>query len=248
MPTDSSSHNTSSVPQHQAPSAGFALQIERGISRFPTRPITTTRYLIGAGSNCHLQLGGNIPMMHSVIIDQGECLWIDAVVATPELQVNGKKVRESELNTGDLLEIGEFTFRVIQSNSGDRVAPQSKALDAQEMNAEQLVDHLHDEMEALNEFEGNRRHAAAAMLDAAVRQAEIPLISQDTPDPRAAVLKLLAELHERSTALDRREEDLKAHAKRLAQSHEELHRQLQVIRTHIQADDDRDRDDQRISA
>jgi hypothetical protein len=147
-------------------SSGFLLSIERGRTRFPQRPILADRFLIGAGSNCHLQLGGDIPFLHSIIIPEGDHLWIDAVVAEPPLLVNGQAVREAELRRGDVLEIGSFVFSIGYSAS---VAAAPNRPDPQSMTAVQLLDAIGSEMQRLTQFASDREQAAKTLIDAAIR-------------------------------------------------------------------------------
>lgn len=206
--------------------SGFFLRIESGATRHPVRPIVSGRFLIGAGSNCQLQLGGNIPMLHSIILPQGDHLWIDAVSATPPLIVNGHPMRDGQINQGDVIEIGEFVFSVDYKTP--LAVPEPETAAGPERSAAELLAHLESEMAELNQFEARQRSVGTALREAIAQHMETPQ-TQSHVDHRAAILQLLAELHERSRALDEREASLSAHADRLAQSHEELRQQLQAL-------------------
>jgi len=97
--------------QHDAPLPplqGPWIEIRGGRTRFPRRPITGGRLLIGSGSNCHLQLGGGIPMAHSVIRQENEGWTIEALASEPRLMVGGAVARRSALRDGDVIEVGRF--------------------------------------------------------------------------------------------------------------------------------------------
>lgn len=199
-------------------STSFVLLVERGQTRFPERPVDRDRYLIGAGSNCQLQLGGEMPILHSIIVPEGDHLWIDAVVPNPPLIVNGNAVRESELHVGDVLEIGEFVFSVaIGRVSQARAVPQpSSALSANE-----LVDALDAELKALEQIDSTRATGAAALLAAAGTVA----VSAASP----ATDGLDRMLQERARDLDRREAALQAVAEKLERAQQDLQRQIALL-------------------
>lgn len=103
------SHDSSSRPD--LPDV-MCLQIERGSTRFPLRTLPSSRFLIGAGTNCHLQLGGDLPMLHSLLIREASGWRIEAIAPAPDLLVNGVKQRSYALATTDVVEIGPFRFRL----------------------------------------------------------------------------------------------------------------------------------------
>ena len=150
----------------------FVLTIERGQTRFRQRPVEGDRFLIGAGSNCHLQLGGDIPILHSIIVPDGDHLWIDAVVPSPALIINGQSVRESELRSGDVIEIHGFVFAVsverpaVQASQIDPVASPEPAMP---QTAVELVEAIEQELVEITRVETGRRKGAEALLQAAAR-------------------------------------------------------------------------------
>jgi predicted component of type VI protein secretion system len=160
--------------------AEFALVIERGRSRYPRRPILGERFLIGAGSNCQLQLGGLMPMLHSIVLQRDGGLWIDCVVPDPMLLVNGVQIREGALQVGDRLEIGPFVFTVARqaiSTAETLAAPPT---------AEVLLKSLTEQLQL------NRQQGASALLEAAMRlnehsqAAEHPAAVRPVSDKSAA--------------------------------------------------------------
>lgn len=100
-----------------APGAVLAqLAIERGGTRFPWRPIVSRRFLIGSGTNCHLQLGGDIPLLHSLLTRVADGWSIEAIAAEPPLMVNGVVCRHCRLHPEDRVEVGPFRFRLRTSD------------------------------------------------------------------------------------------------------------------------------------
>ena len=89
------------------------LQISRGGTRFPLRPVCTSRFLIGAGTNCHLQLGGDIPQLHSLLLREFDGWTIEAIAPEPVLQVNGSDTRRCRLEPDDVVTIGPFELRLV---------------------------------------------------------------------------------------------------------------------------------------
>ncbi len=158
-------------------SSSFVLVIERGRSQYPRRPIEGNRFLIGSGSNCHLQLGGQIPILHSIIIPQGNSLWIDAFVADPPLKVNGQTIRESELHRGDLIEIGSFVFSVDQEEIALPEAQQSES----QISPEELLHVLANGLDYLQKAEAGRKSGARALL------AEIARLQSTTKETAVSV-------------------------------------------------------------
>ncbi|SFH94120.1 FHA domain-containing protein [Planctomicrobium piriforme] len=169
--------------------SGYLLVIERGRSRYPQRPIDGERFLIGAGSNCQLQLGGQMPMLHSIIIQEDDHLWIDAVVADPPLIVNGQRIRESELRRGDVIQIADFTFS-IDRRAVEQAVPVAES--AAPATALELLKLLADELESLQQLAKGRNHGAAALLDAAVRSGSAT--ADDSGDLSLSQLELMAQL------------------------------------------------------
>jgi len=224
-------NTTETAPALQGQDSGFLLIIERGISRHPARPISGERFLIGAGSNCHLQLGGDIPLLHSIILPEEDHLWIDAVSPFPQLIVNGQPLREGELRRGDLLEIGEFVFQVEYRQPLLQAALQTVAtpeIPAGERTAAELLELLEADLADLENFERAQQQAGAALQQTAALYLNTPR-AEWGGDVRAGLLELLAQLHERARTLNQREATLTDHAKRLAQSQMELHEHLKQL-------------------
>ena len=163
--------------------AGMWLEIRKGRTGFPLRPISGDRFLIGAGSHCHLQLGGDtMPMLHSLLVIDGKRAYLEAVVPEPALSVNGNVRRAVELVDEDHVTIGEFEFVFHRLVSSEPAAGAAEAVPAIEqttydnlmqMSVPQLVAHIEEEIREIHAFEAGREAGASALLEAA-RRAAVP--------------------------------------------------------------------------
>ena len=110
-----SSQNSSASPELAAADPSLlpfpvqlVLEVTKGHTRFPRRPVTHPRFLIGAGSTCDLRLGGEgMPALHSLITVSGRAITLEAIAATPALRVNGRVVQTTVLHDGDVIGVGE---------------------------------------------------------------------------------------------------------------------------------------------
>lgn len=160
---------------------GMWLEIRKGKTNFPLRPISGERFLIGAGSHCHLQLGGDhVPMLHSLLVIDGQTVHLEAVVAEPPLLVNGEARRTVELQDEDLVSIGDFEFafhRIASAESAssgsDTAFPVGNEIsgvtDLSQLSVPELVGLIEEEAEQITTFSRSREQAAAALIDAAHR-------------------------------------------------------------------------------
>jgi hypothetical protein len=170
------------------------LEISRGKSKFRSRPVHQGRFLIGAGSTCHLQLGGDqIPMLHSVIETSDEGLTIEAIVSQPALFINGQHRRSASLFEGDVVEIGPFEFRVhAQAESMHQVDDAAGIEtevdhdfedDISGLSAGQLVARISELEGMAEEFDEERERGATSLL-AAIRKAGSEANETQLPDTR----------------------------------------------------------------
>ena len=209
--------------------ATYTLRIVRGATRFPERPLTDDRILIGGGSNCHLQLGGGVPILHSVLVRQDQEFWIEAVVGDPPLFVNGQHVRQSIIRPDDAVDLAGFQFQIIKSASDGIAAPVPAFDQLKDLTAEQIVDRLEDEMGALTSLEERRRQGAEALV-AAARAAGGETTSHDASAPiETDIHGLIEVLRQRAAELDRREAALQSHAERLERTQQELGAQVEKV-------------------
>src|SRR5690606_2636195 len=152
----------------------LSLEIRRGETRHPRRPITSDRFLIGSGPQCDLQLGGDdIPAVHSLVRFDGEIYELDAIADAPAIRVNGTAVSSSALLPGDEIEIGDFVFGVVgQAVAQERLEIPSQSEDfgppegLERLTAEQLVDLIGAESAEVASAERNRTLGAMALLQA----------------------------------------------------------------------------------
>lgn len=190
------------------------LEVRRGRTRAPRRPVRTRRFLIGAGSNCQLQLGGDdVPILHSILLIDEDGAQIDAVVPAPELYVNGVPQRAATLRDGDVITIGKFEFAVhvqqpADADGAERNLPAEEPdspfgeEDLSELSAAALVERLESELRRIEQFRCSRETGAAALLQAARRHGGE---EGDEAEARAQQAVLL-ELQQLSAELRRRHE------------------------------------------
>lgn len=160
------------------------LEISRGRTQFPHRPLSSNRILIGSGTNCHLQLGGHMPVLHSLLL-RGVGGWrLDVIAPEPAIFVNGEGCRHRELSIGDRIQLAEFEFVLCRSEKG---VPRSKSggphqqqdaadsiqAETGRLSATELLERMEQEMIAVEEFERGRRNGARALLEAASTEATI---------------------------------------------------------------------------
>jgi hypothetical protein len=228
------------------------LEVRRGRTRTPRRPIRSRRFLIGAGSNCQLQLGGDgIPLLHSILLVDEDGIHIDAVVPTPELVVNGVPQQSAPLRDGDSFRIGlfEFALRVEVAAAqaplplperNDEPADADDLLNLSSLSAAELVERVEREHLRLEQFEAARRAGARALLQAARRQAGGESVDGGRYSDDLLPAELLRDLHELSRELDRRARQLaereavySARAADLLNVQDELVRQMRTVSDHL---------------
>jgi hypothetical protein len=235
------------------------LEIQRGRTLYPRRPVLTERFLIGAGSNCHLQLGGDgMPFLHSLLTVEGGGVFIEAFVPWPELCVNGETLRTAHLADGDEITIGPFQFTVHLRASAEvepdqslyaAIPPEaaregSEPEDVSALSTAELVgriEALECEVEA---HERAERRGAAALLDAA-RHAAVVAPPDARPDEgeTAALLRdfsdLSQDLEHRLTLLREREQEQMSRAEALLTAQARLAEQLQLAAQSLAAEEAR---------
>jgi hypothetical protein len=159
-----------SLPVH------LVLEVTKGYTRFPRRPVNHPRFLIGAGSTCDLRLGGEgMPALHSLITVTGREITLEAIAATPALTVNGRQIQTTLLHDGDIIGVGEVEllarFEAGQTPTGAQMIPTAAAaIDADrpaaELSAAELVDRIEEEEKQVEEFEARQRTGAHALVQA----------------------------------------------------------------------------------
>ena len=236
----------------------FQLRVLQGQTEFPERPLTGDRFLIGGGSQCQLQLGGDTPMVHSLLTQHEDGWQIEALAPWPLLMVNHQQVRRLVLRLDDVLEIGEFRFRM-ERQVVEVVLPEplpaseaepvpvvdDVAPDPSKLAAAEIAERLESALEELGQRESRRRAGWNNLLSAAfaatpahvdskpavTEKAEAPVAPQ--PAPWAHIEVALAELTSRMKALDERETALIENAHLLEAQQSELLACLDAIRAEL---------------
>jgi hypothetical protein len=178
-----------------------ALEIRRGRSQHPLRPIASFPFLIGTGDQCDLQLGGNdIPSLHSVITIESGKLHIECIVPIPPLQVAGCEVESAILTDDDSIHIGEFEFRVQLPENGLAMSHPDEvdsfeAIDDRPLGAlstDELLDRLERDMQLVEQFDQGQEAGAEALMDSILARAQ-SLETVDTQQPMPEPLETAGE-------------------------------------------------------
>jgi hypothetical protein len=179
----------------------LVLEIRRGRTGYPTRPVYTESFLIGSGPGSDLRLGGEgIPIAHTLLTISENNILAQWLCESPPLVVNGKPVQETALCDGDQIEIGRFEFivrRILNESPAEDADPpksdkqptdrmetaalfdliaqarsEEPAADFCEMSAGELLELLEAEQNSVEHAEHAVRQAEAALLHAAWEHAE----------------------------------------------------------------------------
>lgn len=264
MRSSNSSENPRNVPDSPSGRSEFIdgyllLEICRGRTEHPLRPVYSERFLIGSSVRCDLRLGGaDIPPLHSLLFVDGPDIWLEAVAATPELRVNGRLETSVRLVDGDRIHIGPIELvahiPAQAENSIQLSDSQAELLEklpepaASELSAKELVERIEEATELVNEFEKRQRLGIEA-LHAAIQQRENQQASTDAPadallpiggsfsgrpgvDLDSLVVQLagvVGELEKRSGAEWRREAGYLDAVSTLFETQDRLSRQLEIL-------------------
>lgn len=220
--------------------AGMWLEIRKGRTGFPLRPISGDRFLIGAGSHCHLQLGGHaMPMLHSLLVIDGQRAYLEAVVPEPALMVNGNARRAVELVDEDQVAIGEFEFVFHRLASSEPSSNASSAQTAAEtkfdslmlMTVPELVARIEEEIREIHAYEAGRNAGASALLDAArLSAASAPSALPMTGFRRESTEKsLIEQLREQAQSLAQKEDLFQQSAAQLLEAHRAMTARIQEM-------------------
>jgi hypothetical protein len=235
--TEQSTRNESATGCHDSVEYPFLLEITRGRTQNPLRPITHERFLIGAGERCDLRLGGaDMPPLHSILYVDGVDVWIDAIADGPELKVNGEATRSTHLADGDEIELGTFQLAlrdtgaespppILQAFSADDFEDEPE-IDPSTLTPAELIELIEQEEELIEEFEARKRMGIETLMKTLretqpdAEPAPQPAIqrSVETGSPR----DLLVELETAISSLTRFAEELEQRASRL--SHQDFQR------------------------
>ena len=189
------------APTAPRPMPLLYLEIRRGKTEFPERPVYSRNFLIGSGSDCDLRLGGaGIPEAHSVLVAGADEVRIQWLADAPPLYINGELTQEAGLCEGDEIAIGRFEFIVhrllehavvakehkqtkpnIQTNppleTGTllnllaEAKQQEKSAELCDTPASELIAKCEADQEFVEEFEATVRKGEEALLYAAAQRA-----------------------------------------------------------------------------
>ena len=216
-------------------SGQFFLEISRGKTRYPRRPILKDRFLIGSASDCDLRLGGSAaPVVALILREAGELL---IVTSSPDIiiHVNSQPCQSAELVAGDTIAFGSFEMVLRQRKLPVQVPGSRPGVTlADELagkSADELASLIEQETEALAEFE-DRRNTGARQLMAAIGQRmaalaaerqQAPTASQETTSQNVvdpAELELVSDMERAIERLDTYAAELEQRAARLAEREE----------------------------
>ncbi|QDT45420.1 hypothetical protein Pan241w_55400 [Gimesia alba] len=221
----------------------YSLEITKGKTKFPIRPLQGTRLTIGAGTCCGLQLAGDgMPILHTVVhLEPGE-VKIEAIAPQPKLLLNGIPVQTSVVSDGDVITIGaiEFVFRLSSPQTATRISTarlsgsplETSALitpdkkrdhsmtnetTLKDLSASELIDLIEQDFQLIEQYESRREQGAAALLSQIKHQQE----EQEEQVANQEVLSeeeqmgLLADLEAMMEELTRFSEELQQRADQL---------------------------------
>ena len=223
------------------------LEICRGRTRFPQRPISGPRFFIGSGAGCDLRLGGSeFPAIHSLIQTRENGVWFETLAAAPTARINGELTNGEWLRDGDRIEIGPFQFlahsvpllppvAIVDAAAG--TLPEHALAQVSELSAVELTDRLDVEMNQVERFQKGRQAGAHALLQALRRRQlepaqsamrSIPAVPRATASAaaqhefQADLDRLCKDLEELTSTLERRSETISQREYQFAQAAETL--------------------------
>ncbi len=140
------------------------LEIQRGRTGQPFRPLVEGRLVLGSAPECDVRLGGAVmPAVHSQVHEDGGRAWIESLSADPPLLINGRECDTWVLTDGDVIVVGPFAF-TWRSDGG--VAESVSSLVEQPLS--DLLDQLDRDMTLVAESAETTRRAASTVVEAAL--------------------------------------------------------------------------------
>jgi hypothetical protein len=239
-------------------SAGTVLLFEvcRGRTRYPHRPVKTEKFLIGQAPGCDLRLGGDdMPALHSVVHREEGRFRLESIADAPPLMINGEVQTSAIIHSGDQIQIGsiEFTARFLTTRvDADDLTDEAEATTPdipnlseddsclEDLTAEELVDLIDREQQAVAEFESRQQAAEHALLDSVMQrvqeQPEIPQTVHQAEDtiPTPSFLQRALAMGENST--DSLLDDLGRTAEQLSQFVTELRKRFDEQSGHTETE------------
>lgn len=234
----------SATRNSETESAVLLLEITRGQTRYPYRPVLSDRFLIGSSPTCDLCAGGSaMPSLHSMIVcENGEHRW-EAVMSRPAVIHNGQPAESFLLKSGDRVVIGSIELAVHAVNRSDIVdVPSSQVMpdfndkpeDLSLMSAAELLDFMERDCELVDEFETRKQLGMSALLDAVRQHAEVQPAARPKPVVESAPAdidhqQLLVRLEQMAVQLNRCATELERRATAIAADHERLAETLHTV-------------------
>lgn len=187
-------------PSANAPAAvtpAVYLEICRGRTTQPLRPILRDRFLIGSDAACDLQLAAaEIPPLHSILRLDGGNILLEAIAPEPQPLINEVRTEAALLQDGDVVELGPFTLTIHISGAAKARSSESSWDDpsdcrnVDELSAEELAGLIESEQALVEQFESREQLGARALLDAVGHRA------QELEESRADDVRTVAALEE----------------------------------------------------
>lgn len=174
------------TPDESTDSLLLTLEVTRGHTMYPHRPVAGPRFLIGSGVGCHLRLGGpDLPTLHSLIVIDSAEVTLESIALEPPLIVNGRRVTSASLSHGDRIEVGPFqlTARMIPPHAAlpaEIKLPASAFVEDERLPADlsalELVERLDGELQMVEDFDTRRELGAVALLEVVQHQQTTPIV------------------------------------------------------------------------
>jgi pSer/pThr/pTyr-binding forkhead associated (FHA) protein len=199
---DSESGRPTSLDTH------LVLEICRGRTEQPLRPVQSPRFLIGSSPRCDLRVGSaEIPPLFALIFVDGSDIWLESMAATPALRVNGRAETSVRIADGDRIGIGsiELVAHVpaaslaavpVADNLEMSFEDEADAPAASDLSARELVERIEAATELVNEFEERQRLGIEALHSAVEGRLQRPAsaspeieVSGDTLLPIAGAIR-----------------------------------------------------------
>src|SRR5262245_50385 len=86
-------------------------------------------YIIGSRSSARIHLiSSSVSKAHAILVRSNGRTYIRDLASRSKVFINGREQREADLEDGDLIKIGSFTFQYIAGNGEDMVDPEAMKL------------------------------------------------------------------------------------------------------------------------
>lgn len=147
------------------------LEVVRGRTRFPLRPVTSDEYLIGSSPVCDLQLTPESPEFHSFITFDEEGSEVTVTQSTSPLFVNGVAVERCRIQPGDRIELGSIELLVHAGEAAEAIGIESSG--EEELTIDQLLDAIELDLSIISELEDSQDLAEVDSLLAAAHEVAV---------------------------------------------------------------------------